>query len=94
MCKIKDEHELCVETVSLDQNLPEVFQYDRHQSYGKGGWRQSSSFDQDTRSQDTSGYLATVLSRVRASDFPKLDFENEQFRAGAAESWLQLVGLK
>ena len=35
--------------------------------------RQSSSFD-----LDTSGYLAKVLSRVRASDFPKLDFESEQ----------------
>ena len=38
-----------------------------------------------------SGYLS---ARVRASDFPKLEFESEQFRAGAAESWMQLVGPK
>ena len=38
-----------------------------------------------------SGYLS---ARVRASDFPKLDFESEQFRAGAAESWMQLMGPK
>ena len=51
--------------------------------------RQTSSFD-----QDTSGHLAAVLSSVNASDFPKLDFESEQSRAGAAESWMQLMGLK
>ena len=44
--------------------------------------------------QDTSGYLATVLARVRALDFPKLDLESEQVRAGAVESWMQLTGLK
>ena len=48
--------------------------------------RQTSSFD-----QDTSGHLAEVLSKVNASDFPKLDFESEQSRAGAAESWMQLM---
>ena len=26
--------------------------------------------------------------------FPKLDFESEQSRAGAAESWMQLMGVK
>ena len=31
-----------------------------------------------------------MLSRVRASDFPKLDFESER----AAENWMQLIGLK
>ena len=31
---------------------------------------------------------------MNASDFPKLDFESEQSRAGAAESWMQLMGLK
>ena len=51
--------------------------------------RQTSSFD-----QDTSGHLAAVLSKVNASDFPKLDFESEQSRAGAAESWMQLMGLE
>ena len=49
--------------------------------------RQSSLFE-----QDTSGHLATVLSQVRAA-FPKLDFESEQSTAGAAESWMQLMGL-
>ena len=51
--------------------------------------RKASSFD-----RDTSGHLAAVLSKVNASDFPKLDFESEQSRAGAAESWMQLMGLK
>ena len=31
---------------------------------------------------------------MNASDFPKLDFESEQSRAGAAENWMQLMGLK
>ena len=44
--------------------------------------------------QDTSVHLAAVLSKVNASDFPKLDFESEQCRTGAAESWMQLMGLK
>ena len=35
--------------------------------------RQSSLFE-----QDTSGHLATVPSQVRASDFPKLDFDSKQ----------------
>ena len=66
------------------------YQYDRDQSCGKGGWgEQSSSFD-----QDVSGYLSAVLSRVKASDFPKLDFESEQYWEGAAESWMQLMGPK
>ena len=51
--------------------------------------RQTSSVD-----HDTSGHLAAVLSKVNASDFPKLDCEKEQSRAGAAESWMQLMGLK
>ena len=51
--------------------------------------RQSSLFD-----QDTSGRLSTVLSKVNASDFPRLDFESEQSRAGTAESWMQMMGLK
>ena len=38
--------------------------------------------------------LARVLSRVNASDFPKLDFDSEQSSAGASESWMQLMGLK
>ena len=59
------------------------YQYDRDQSCGKGGWRQSTSLD-----QGTSGYLAAVLSRVRASEFPKLDIASEQSRAGAVASWM------
>ena len=31
---------------------------------------------------------------MNASDFPKLDVESEQSRAGAAESAIQLMGLK
>ena len=64
------------------------YQYDRDQNFWKGDWRQSSSFDH------TSGHLAAVLSEVRASDFPKLDIATEQSRAGAAASWMQLMGFK
>ena len=39
--------------------------------------------------QDMSVNLAAVLSKVNASDFPRLDFESEHSKAGAAESWLQ-----
>ena len=63
-------------------------QYDRDQSCGRGGWRQSSSFDH------TSGHLAAVLSRVRASDFPKLHIATEHPRAGATASWMQLTDFK
>ena len=44
--------------------------------------------------QDMSVHLAAVLSEVNASDFPRLDFGSEQSEAGAAESWMQLMGLK
>ena len=40
------------------------------------------------------GHLADVLSKVSASDFPRLDFASEQSKAGAAESWMKLMGLK
>ena len=40
------------------------------------------------------GHLADVLSKVSASDFPRLETESEQSKAGAAESWMKLMGLK
>ena len=39
-------------------------------------------------------HLAAVLSKVNGSDFPRLDIGSEQSKAGAAESWMQLMGLK
>ena len=38
------------------------------------------------------GHLADVLSKVSASDFPRLDFD--QSKAGRALSWMKLMGLK
>ena len=40
------------------------------------------------------GHLADVLSKVSVSDFPRLDFESEQSKAGTAESWMKQMGLK
>ena len=54
----------------------------------------SSGLNSSTRRQSMGGHLADVLSKVSASDFPRLDFESDQSNAGAAESWMKLMGLK
>ena len=54
----------------------------------------SSGLNSSTRRQSMVGHLADVLSKVNASDFPRLDFESEQSKDGAAESWIKLMGLK
>ena len=46
----------------------------------------SSGLNSSTRKQSTGGHLADVLSKVGASDLSRLDFENEQSEAGAAET--------
>ena len=72
--------------VAKDQGVGRVMRRNSFSGPEFSTGRQTSSFD-----QDTSGHLAEVLSKVNASDFPKLDFESEQSRAGAAESWMQLM---
>ena len=54
----------------------------------------SSSSGLNSSTRKMGGHLADVLSKVSASDFPRLDFASEQSKAGAAESWMKLMGLK
>ena len=78
LCKLLDQHESSVETVSLDQNFLEVISTTEIRGVEKADGEQNLS----------------LVSRVRASDFPKLDIESEQSWEGAAESWMQLMGPK
>ena len=65
------------------------------QGCGSFMYRSSSSgLNSSTRRQSMGGHLADVLSKVNASAFPRFDFESEQSKAGAAESWMKLTGLK
>ena len=49
----------------------------------------SSGLNSSTRRKSMGGHLADVLSKVSVSDF-----QSEQSKAGTAESWMKLTGLK